>query len=102
MNFSNLKMAKIGIFANFSIFTQFRIIIKSEPGQTSKIPAVKFRSTSNNVIYAKRIVLELNRFYSGHFKNTPNIRTIFGYATYPIFNYKISTSKLGFCLSQET
>ena len=35
----------------------------------------KFRSTSNNVIYAERIVPGLNRFYSDHFQNTPNIKT---------------------------
>ena len=28
----------------------------------------------------KRIVLILNRFYRGHFQNTPNIKTFFGYA----------------------
>ena len=37
-----------------------------------------FRSTSNNVIYAERIVPGLNRFYSGHFQNAPNIKTFFG------------------------
>ena len=35
---------------------------------------------SNDVIYAKRIVPGLSRFYSGHFQNTPNIKTFFGYA----------------------
>ena len=36
---------------------------------------------SNNVIYAKRIVTGLNRFYRGHFQNAPNIKTFFGYAS---------------------
>ena len=31
------------------------------------------------MIYAKRIVLGLNRFYRGHFQNTSNIKTFFGY-----------------------
>ena len=48
--------------------------IKSEPGQTSK------NLNSNNVSYTKRTVLGLNRFSSGHFQNTPNIKTFFGYA----------------------
>ena len=33
------------------------------------------------MIYAKTIVPGLNRFYRGHFQNTPNIKTFFGYAT---------------------
>ena len=37
-------------------------------------------SAFNNVICAKRIVPGLNRFYSGHFQNAPNIKTFFGYA----------------------
>ena len=32
------------------------------------------------MIYHKSIVPKLNRFYSGHFQNTPNIKTFFGYA----------------------
>ena len=32
------------------------------------------------MIYAKKIVLGLNRSHSGHFQNTPNIKTFFGYA----------------------
>ena len=32
------------------------------------------------MIYAKRIVPELNRFYRGHIQNTPNLKTFFGYA----------------------
>ena len=32
------------------------------------------------MIYAKTIVPGLNRFYRGHFQNTPNIKTFFGYA----------------------
>ena len=35
------------------------------------------------MIYAERIVAGLRRFYSGHFQNTPNIKTFIGYA---IFN----------------
>ena len=35
---------------------------------------------SNNVIYAKRIVPRLNRFYSGYFQNITNFKTFFGYA----------------------
>ena len=31
------------------------------------------------MIYAKRIVLGLYRFYRTHFQNTPNIKTFFGY-----------------------
>ena len=31
------------------------------------------------MIYAERIVPGLNIFYSGHFQNTPNIKTFFGY-----------------------
>ena len=33
------------------------------------------------MIYAEIIVAGLNRFYRGYFQNTPNIKTIFGYAT---------------------
>ena len=32
------------------------------------------------MIYPKKVALGLNRFYSGHFQNTPNIKTFFGYA----------------------
>ena len=32
------------------------------------------------MIYAKTIVTGLNKFYRGHFQNTPNIKTFFGYA----------------------
>ena len=32
------------------------------------------------MIYAETIVTGLNRFYRGHFQNTPNIKTFFGYA----------------------
>ena len=32
------------------------------------------------MIFAERIVPGLNRFYSGHFQNTPNIKAFFGYA----------------------
>ena len=32
------------------------------------------------MIYAKRIVPGVNRFYSGHFQSTPNVKTFFGYA----------------------
>ena len=38
------------------------------------------------MIYAKRIVSGLNRFYSGHFQNTPNIKTFFGFAGLKRFN----------------
>ena len=37
------------------------------------------------MIYAKKIVLGLNRFYRGHFQNTPNIKTFFGYAVVRTF-----------------
>ena len=33
------------------------------------------------MIYAKRIVPALNIFYKGHFQDTPNVKTFFGYAT---------------------
>ena len=33
------------------------------------------------MIYPKKVVPGLNRFYSGHFQNTPNIKTFFGYAS---------------------
>ena len=33
------------------------------------------------MIYGKTIVPGLNRFYRGHFQNTPNIKTFFSYAT---------------------
>ena len=33
-------------------------------------------------MYAKTIVTGLNRFYRGHFQNTPNIKTFFGYAVW--------------------
>ena len=33
------------------------------------------------MIYDKTIVPGLNRFYRGHFQNTPNIKTFFSYAT---------------------
>ena len=46
-----------------------------------------FRFTSNSVIYAKRIVPGLNRFYRDHFQNTPNIKIFFGYA---MSNKKVS------------
>ena len=32
------------------------------------------------MIYPKRIVPKLNRCYNGHFQNTPNVKTFFGYA----------------------
>ena len=32
------------------------------------------------MIYAKTIVTGLNRSYRGHFQNSPNIKTFFGYA----------------------
>ena len=32
------------------------------------------------MICAERIVKGLNRFYSGHFQNTTNIKTFFGYS----------------------
>ena len=40
------------------------------------------RSTSNNLIHTKRIVPGLKKFYSGHFQNTPNIKTFFGLCCY--------------------
>ena len=39
---------------------------------------------SNNVIYAKEVVLGLNRFHSGHFQNTQNMKTFFDYAYFAL------------------
>ena len=32
------------------------------------------------MVYASRVILGLNGFYRGHFQNTRNIKTFFGYA----------------------
>ena len=53
---------------------------KCNPENRKILAPAKFRYTSNDVIYAKRIVPRFNGFYSGYFQNTPNIRTFFGNA----------------------
>ena len=76
------KMAKIG---------HFRELLKSYPD----LDYYKIRTRTNfenpngksldlhlnNVIYSKRTVPRLNRLYSGHFQNTPNIKTFFSYSS---------------------
>ena len=56
----------------------------------------KLAFPQNYVTYSKELVPGLNRFYSGHFQNTPNSKTFFGCAlSYPCpsillatFNYR--------------
>ena len=78
MNFSNEEYGEnMAFFVKCSIFIQFQIIKNQNQDKFRKSQWQKFRSTSNNVIYAERIVSGLNRFYSDHFQNTPNIKTFF-------------------------
>ena len=80
MNFSNYENDENLVFSRiFPFLPNFRLLQNQNQGKFRKPQQQKFRSTSNNVIYAKRFVLGLNRFYSGHFQNTPNIKTFFGY-----------------------
>ena len=39
------------------------------------------------MIYAKRVVPGLNRFYRGHFQDIPNVKTFFGYAAIELTVY---------------
>ena len=64
----------------FPFLPNFRSLQNQNQDKFRKSQRYKFRSTSNNVIYAERIISGLNRFYSGHFQNTPNIETFFGHA----------------------
>ena len=46
------------------------------------------------MIYAKRIISGVNGFYSGHFHNTSNIKTLFGYAGFKRFNVLYQNAEL--------
>ena len=83
MNFSNHENGENLAFSPiFPFLPNFRLLQNQNEleGKFRKSQRQKFRSTSNNVIYAKRIVPGLSRFYSGHFQNTLDIKTFFGYA----------------------
>ena len=80
MNFSNHENSENLTFLRVFDFLPLLDHYKSKPGEISKIAAEQFRSTSNNVIYLKKFVLGLNRFYRGHFQNSRNIKTFFSHA----------------------
>ena len=40
------------------------------------------------MIYAERIVPRLSKIFSGHFQNTPNIKTFFGYVATVEFKFR--------------
>ena len=46
------------------------------------------------MIYAKRIISGLIGFYNGYFKNTPDIKTFFGYAGFKRFNMLFQNAEL--------
>ena len=46
------------------------------------------------MIYAERIISGLNGFYHGHFQNTPNIKTLFGYAGFKRFDMLYQNAEL--------
>ena len=71
MNFSNHEngenLAFLGIFHFYSTLDYYKIRTKRNFKNSNG--NFKFRSTYNNVMYAKRIVRRFYRFYGGKYRN---------------------------------
>ena len=86
-------MARIWHFCNVFHFYPILAYYKIRTRANFENPnGKKFRSTSDNVIYAERIFPRVNRFYSGHIQNTPNIKTFSGYACFDNRDFKQRTA----------
>ena len=71
-----MKMAKIWQFCKSFDFYPILDCHKIRTKTSFENPSGK----SYRVIYPKNIAPRSNRFYSGHFQDTLNIKTFFGYA----------------------
>ena len=68
-----MKISKFLEFSrDFQLLANFRSLSNQDQDKPRKFQGKNFRSTSDSVIYPKKIVPRLNRFYRGHFKNTLN------------------------------
>ena len=79
MDFSNHENGKNLVFlGTFQLLPNFRLLENQNQGKFRKSQQSKFRSTSNNVIYAKKNCLGAQQILQWPFSKYPKYQNIFG------------------------